>query len=139
MGTLGTPSGSPASRRPHAVGEAEGILAGTPVVYTVEWLVDTGAEVAVVQDRVGQCFDLSPTGATATGTTGGRAILMTRGMTVHVPTEDAMGGLSVRGSSRDVGVKSDNTGSNLVGVDQLADCGVTVEWDPLQRSGRLLR
>lgn len=134
---LGPPSGTPGSQRPHVVGEASGTRSGSPVTVGVEWLVDSGADVAVVQKQVGDCFDLTATGASASPTTGSRAILMNQGMTVGFDADDRMGGVTAVASGRDVGVKSDNRGTNLIGVDQLADVGATLEWDAAARYGRL--
>lgn len=135
--TLGPPAAAPNSRRPHTVGEVSGTKHGVPVDVGIEWLVDTGADVGVVQKSVGDRFDLIPTGASASPTAGRTAILMCRGLTVGFDAEDPSGTLVRRASARDVGVKSADTGSNLIGVDQLADAGVTLGWDPVARSGGL--
>lgn len=139
MGTLTTPGAAPGSRRPHAWGEASGPKHGKRVTRTVEWLFDTGADVTVVQKALGACFDLVATGASASPTTGRRAILMKKGLTVTVTVEDGSGARTASSTSVDVGVKRDNAGSNLVGMDQLAAVGAVLEWNPAKRTGRLLR
>jgi hypothetical protein len=135
--TLGPPKNAPASKRPHQWGEAAGSKGGRPVTVSVEWLFDTGADVAVVQKRVGDCFDTTPTGASASPTVGSGGILMVQGIMVSFETEDAMGQSSTVSSSNDLGVKNDNAGSNLIGVDQLADVGAKIWWDPSAQSGGL--
>jgi hypothetical protein len=136
---LGPPKNAPTSLRPHQWGEASGTERGQPVTVDVQWLFDTGADVAVVQKRVGDCFDTQPTGASASPTVGSGGILMVRGITVAFDAEDASGYSSTVTNSKDVGIKDDNSGSNLIGVDHLADAGVTIEWNPMLRSGRLTR
>ena len=138
MATLTTPAAARRSRRPHARGEARGSKRGRSVTKTVEWLLDSGADVTVVQKQVGDCFDLVATGASASPTTGSRGILMKRGMTVSVTVEDGTGVQRSAASALDVGVKPDNAGSNLVGMEQLAAAGAVLEWDPVRRTGRLL-
>jgi hypothetical protein len=37
----------------------------------------------------------------------------------------------------DVGVKPNNSGSEILGVDQLEHVGAAIEWDPSAQNGRL--
>jgi hypothetical protein len=138
MSTLAAPGAAPASYRPHAWGAASGLKYGHPTTRTVEWLFDSGADVGAVQKRLGDCFDLIATGATASPTTGPNAILMKRGMMVIMTVEDASGATRQVASRLDVGVKPNNAGSNLIGMDQVAEVGAVLEWDPMSRLGRLL-
>jgi hypothetical protein len=135
---LGPPASSPGSRRPYQAGHASGTKAGKPVRVAVEWLVDTGADIGVVRNGVGANFDLVATAASASPTTGGGGILVKRGLRVEFAAEDSAGASHAMASSLPVGVKSTNTGSDILGMDQLASVGVEVTWKPDVRTGALL-
>jgi hypothetical protein len=134
---LAPPAGSPASQRPYQVGRALGSKAGKPVQVTVEWLIDTGADIGVVRKAIGDRFDLTPTAASASPTTGGGGIIVKSGLRVEFRAEDHHGVSHTLLVSRSLGVKSNNNGSDIVGMDQLASAGVTVSWDPGGRTGAL--
>jgi hypothetical protein len=59
------------------------------------------------------------------------------GLDAEFTVEDAWGNSNTVQASGYAGVKSNNAGSNLLGVEPLAQVGATVEWDPSARAGRL--
>jgi hypothetical protein len=134
---LGPPAAKPSSQRPYQPGNASGTKAGAPVRVAVEWMVDTGAEIGTVTKRIGDSFDLVATAASASPTTGGGGILVKTGMVAEFMAEDNAGTQQALSSSSAVGVKSNNSGSEILGVDQLAALAVEVEWDPARRRGTL--
>jgi hypothetical protein len=134
---LGPPSASPTNQRPHQQGRALGTKAGAPVQLSVEWLVDTGADVGGVHQAVGNSFDLVATAASASPTTGGGGMIVKTGLQVEFTAEDAAGAAHTILASQAVAVKSNNSGSNVIGVDQLAGAGVTVDWDAAAQTGTL--
>jgi hypothetical protein len=117
-----------------------------PFEAEVEWLVDTGADVGVVQKQVGDLFDtVVVTALSASPTTGSTGIAMVTGIAAQFDLElpdDLLGSQKVSTpfiTSTPVGIKSDNRGSNLIGEDQLAEASACVFWDPNMRLGRLFR
>jgi len=134
---LGPPSWDPAQRRPHQGGEAKGYKRGRPVTVSVEWMADTGAELSVVTKDVGKRFDLTPVGGSASGTTGGGGIIIKSGMEIVFEVFDPAGKVVPITSSLDVGVKPNNVGSEILGVDQIDYAGAIIEWDPGTLKGRL--
>jgi hypothetical protein len=111
--------------------------AGKSVQVPVEWLVDTGADIGVVDKAIGDRFDLTSTGASASPTTGGGGIIVKAGLDAEFAAEDTSGASHTIRASLPVGVKSVTTGSNIVGMDQLASFSVTVDWDPAGGTGTL--
>lgn len=134
---LGPPSWDHAQRRPHQSGQARGNKRGLPVSVNVEWMVDTGAELSVVTKAVGARFKLTPAGGSASGTTGGGGIIVKSGMEVVFEVFDPGGSAVAITSSLDVGVKPNNDGSEILGVDQIDYAGAIIEWDPGTLTGRL--
>jgi hypothetical protein len=134
---LGPPSWDPAQRRPHQAGQARGHKAGQPVAVSVEWLVDTGAELSVVTRDIGRRFKLNPVGGSASGTTGGGGIIIKSGMDIEFEVFDSSGNAVPFTSSLDVGVKPNNDGSEILGVDRIDHAGAMIEWDPGTLTGRL--
>ncbi|MGQ0682030.1 hypothetical protein [Bradyrhizobium sp.] len=134
---LGPPSWNTAERRPHQSGQAKGMKHGNPVAVNVEWMVDTGAELSVVTNSVESNFDLTPVGGSASGTTGGGGIIIKSGMEVEFEVFDPSGNKVSITSNLDVGVKPNNAGSEILGVDQIDHAGAIIEWDPGTLAGRL--
>jgi len=138
--TLQAPSGSSSNLRPHIWGEASGLCAPHglhTVSCQVEWLIDTGADVGVVQKQLGDVFTKVTTGLSASPTTGGRGIQMVTGIDVTFTVEDPTGSPVSVTTRCPIGVKSDNSGSNLIGMDQVADVSAQVQWSPAPQSGKL--
>ena len=123
--------------RPFQVnGYVDGYKNGSAVSKMVEWLVDTGASVSVVTKNVGDLFDLTPTGASANATTGGAGIMMNTGLSVEFTVRNPAGNDFVHQSATlDVGKKPDNSGSEVLGMDQVAAVGAGVVWDPKSGTG----
>lgn len=134
---LGPPSWNATERRPHQNGQAKGMKNGNPVSVAVEWMFDTGAELSVITNSVESNFDLTPVGGSASGTTGGGGILIKSGMKVEFEVFDPSGSKVLITSNLDVGVKSNNAGSEILGVDQIDYAGAIIEWDPGTLTGRL--
>jgi hypothetical protein len=136
--TLGPPVGNPLNLRPHQLGRAFGAKRGVQVTVPVEWLVDSGADIGAVRKIIGDRFDLSPIGATASPTSGGVALMLKTGLTVEFTVENEAQGLQQVQSSLPVAVKSNDAGSNIVGMNQLASVDVWLMWNPSKRRGTLL-
>jgi hypothetical protein len=134
---LAPPSGNSSDRRPHQQGEARGFKSGLPVSADKEWMVDTGAQISVITKSNGDKFDLTAVGGSASGTTGGGRILVKSGLEMVFEVFDPAGVATTVTCSLDVGVKPNNKGSEILGMDQIADVGAIVEWDPGTRTGRL--
>ena len=136
--SLGPGSSDPTTHRPFQAGRVLGDENGVRVAENVEWLVDTGADIVAVWDRVGSRFDaVQAVGATASPTTGGGGMQVVTGIDAEFLVEDASGKMITRQVSGFVAVKSNNAASNVLGVAQLATAGARVEWDPSARSGSL--
>ena len=136
---LGPSKSDPASRRPFQAGRALGPQGASIVAEDVEWLVDTGADIAALWDSVGSQFpDAKPIAATASPTTGSETMQVFEGIVAEFETEDRVGAAAkVRADGR-VAVKLDDSGHNILGAEQLANAGARVAWDPGARRGRLL-
>lgn len=135
---LSAPSGASSNRRPHQLGRVHGTRTnGTPGSCRVEWLIDSGADVAVVQKQVGALFTTKATGATASPTSGGPGILMVTGLDIEMEIVSANYSYPRRVRT-DVGIKSSNDGSNIVGVAELDVAAVTLIWSAAQRAGALI-
>jgi hypothetical protein len=103
----------------------------------VEWLIDTGAVISVVTQGVANQFDLTPTGGSASATTGGGGILVKSGLKTEFEIEDLSGNSKTVTCSLDIGVKPNNKGSDILGVDQLNNVSAAIDWDPVYRTGKL--
>ena len=136
MDNLGPHSQRSSDQRPHQTGKAKGSKNGLPVEEEVEWMFDTGAAVSAITKSTASKFHLTSIGATALSTTGG-AIIMKTGLTMVfsiLDTENISGEVEC---SLAVGVKPNNMGSQIVGMDQLAHVCAKIQWDPQARKGRL--
>lgn len=131
------PSSRPLQQRPHQSGAAIGTKSSKPARANVEWLVDTGAELGCVRHTIGSQFDLAATGASASPTSGGVGILIMNGLEAEFNAEDAFGVSHTLRATQSVAVKSNNAGSDILGMDQLASLNVTIEWDPQVQKGTL--
>ena len=134
---LAPPSANAADHRPHQAGEARGYKWGLSVVSKIEWLIDTGAQISVVTKSKGALFDLLPIAGSASATTGGGGILIKSGLDMAFEIFDGAGLAKPVVGTLDVGVKPDDNGSEILGVDQLEKAGAVVEWDPSAGLGRL--
>lgn len=126
------PSGSD-PLRPFQVGGVSGQDVNGTGTQTrrVRWLVDTGAMVTVVLKKVGDEFVATPTGVTAGPTTGSTGIVMYEGLTAHYEVECSVCGVQhMADYANQIGVKSDNVGSNILGMDAIAASACDVLWDP---------
>src|SRR5262249_43367258 len=88
---LGPPTTNPNDRRPHQTGTAEGLSGGLLVTVSKEWMIDTGAQVSCITKDNADQFDLTPTGGSASATTGGGGILMKSGLTMKFEIIDSSG------------------------------------------------
>jgi hypothetical protein len=136
---LGPPRRNPSDRRPHQDGKANGFKNGLRITENKEWMVDTGAQISVITKSNGDKFDLTPLGGSASGTTGGGGILIKSGIEVELEVFDRHGVATTVTCSLAIGVKPNNKGSDILGMDQIANVGAVVEWDPDARTGRLQR
>jgi hypothetical protein len=134
---LGSPSFNASDHRPHQVGKASGRKARRPVTASKEWLIDTGAQISCITQSNANQFDLTLTGGSASATTGGGGILVKSGLTMWFEIFDKAGVLKSVSCNLDVGVKPNNSGSEILGVDQLESVRAAVEWDPSTQKGRL--
>jgi len=100
-------------------------------------MVDTGAQISCITKSNGDKFDLTPVGGTASGTAGGGGILVKSGLEMQFEVLDPHGAPTTVTCNLDVGVKSNNKGSEILGIDQIAHVGALVEWHPKARTGRL--
>jgi hypothetical protein len=125
---------------PHAKGSAEGTHNGAHASVNVDWLVDTGADICSVWADVGAAFDsTSCSGLSASSTSGSGGFQVVQGITAVFEVEDRDGNTRTLRSSGYVAIKSGNTQSNLLGMQQLAAAGAEVRWDPARTTGMLLR
>jgi len=70
-------------------------------------------------------------------TTGDATILIVSGLEAEFTVTDNTGTEKTVRSLRDMGVKPNDEGSDLLGMEQLADVAATVEWDPANGSGHI--
>jgi hypothetical protein len=134
---LGPPSTNPFDRRPHQMGKATGYKFGSFVSVSKEFLIDSGADISCITKSNADRFDLTATGGSASATTGGGGILVKSGLTMIFDIFDKVGNQKSVHCSLDVGVKPNNNGSDILGMDQLNHVSAAVEWDPAHRSGKL--
>jgi hypothetical protein len=119
------------------MGSAEGTKNGASAVVSKEWLIDTGAEVSAITNSNADNFDLTPLGATARATSTGAGLAMHSGLTMVFEVKDSTGKDVTVNCSLDVGVKPDDSGSEILGMDQIAHVNARVEWDPAALDGDL--
>lgn len=131
------PSGNPSDPRPHQHGKARGLKYGLPVAEDKEWMIDTGAQISVITKSNGDKFDLTAVAGSASGTTGGAGILIRSGLTMEFQIFDIAGSAKTVTCKLNVGVKRNDKGSEILGMDQIAHVGAIVEWDPKALKGRL--
>jgi hypothetical protein len=135
--SIGSPAGLTGSVCPNQQGKARGAKSGASVVQNVEWLVDTGADISAVWNSIGAVFHVTSIGATASGTTGGGGIQIVTGIIAEFEAEDASGNVHPVQGGPHMGIKSGNTGSNILGMDSLDAAGARVSWDPRSGAGLL--
>jgi hypothetical protein len=136
MGNLRARTPGSTDPRPFQAGHLEGTKGGLPLTASKLWLVDTGAMVsALTKDNADQ-FDLTPLGASAASTTGG-AMIVKVGATMVFPVLDRFGVENQRRRSLPVAVKPNNQGSDILGMDQVANVNAKVRWDPVTQDGDL--
>ncbi len=139
MGNLRASSKNPADQRPFQGGSVEGTKNGLPLTASKEWLVDTGATISCITKDNADQFDLTPTGGSASATTGGAGILIKTGLTMVFTVLHTSGTNRNERCSLPVGVKPDNAGDEILGMDQIADVGAIVRWDPSALDGDIYR
>jgi hypothetical protein len=135
MGNLSASSANSSDQRPFQNGSVEGTKNGIPLTASKEWLVDTGATVTCITKDNADQFDLTPMGGSASAVTGGGGILINTGLTMLFTVLRTSGTNQTVRCSLPVGVKPDNVGSEILGMDQLADVGAKVRWDPSALDG----
>jgi hypothetical protein len=135
MGNLHASSINPTDPRPFQVGRVEGTKHNRPVRATKEWLVDTGASISAITKSNADRFDLTPLGGSASGTTGGGGILIKTGLTVIFTVLQRSGYDGLARSALPIGVKPNDFGSEILGMDRLAACDAKVRRDPSARDG----
>jgi hypothetical protein len=121
-GNLRGDPAKPGTRRPGQAGTATGSKAGANVTATKEWLVDTGAHVSCLTAENAAKFDL-------TDAPGGRK----HGVTMHFHVTDADGNEKAVACSLDVLIGN----SDIIGMDQLAEIGAEIVWNPGKQTGRI--
>ena len=137
MGNLGSHSSRTSDRRPFQTGSAEGTKYGAMAVVSKDWLIDTGAEVSAITKSNADNFDLTPLGATAMATSTGAGLAMHSGLTMVFDVKASSGADVTVRCSLDVGVKPDDAGSEILGMDQIAHVKARVEWAPVAVDGDL--
>jgi hypothetical protein len=81
---LSTPTRSSADKRPHQTGKGIGVDRGSaPCSVSIEWMVDTGVEIACVTRATGANFRLKTVAGSASAPTGGGGILIKSGLTTE--------------------------------------------------------
>lgn len=135
MGNLRASSVNPRDQRPFQAGRVEGTKNKVPVTAAKEWLVDTGASISVLTMSNADQFDLTPLGGSASATTGGGGILIKAGLTIVFTVLQSTGSNRSVRCSLPIGVKPNNQGSEILGMDQLAHVGAKVRWDPSAQDG----
>jgi hypothetical protein len=109
----------------------------SPLEVQVAWLADTGATFAVVRDGIGRQFQSTSTGVQGSGTTGGGGIQYVLGLVAEFKAIDASGGTTTARCGRWMGIKDNDEGDDLLGMEQLACHDVKIEWDPRSGQGEL--
>ena len=98
--------------------------------------MDTGADISVLHNAIGNSFDVTPLALSASPTTGGGGIQVVKGIDAEFAVYDSSGMRTVRASGY-TGIKSGNTGSNLLGMNHVQAVGARVVWDPSTGQGTL--
>jgi hypothetical protein len=135
MGNLRASSANPHDPRPFQAGWVEGTRNKVPLTAAKEWLVDTGASISALTMSNAAQFDLIPLGGSASATTGGGGILIKAGLTMVFTVLDITGSNRWVRCSLPIGVKPNDQGSEILGMDQLAHVGAKVRWDPSAQDG----
>jgi len=135
MGNLSASSANPSDPRPFQHGSVEGTRNGLPLTASKEWLVDTGATLSCITKDNADQFDLTPTGGSASATTGGTGILIKTGLTMVFTVLQASGANCKERCSLPVGVRPNNAGSEILGMDQISYVGARLRWDPSALDG----
>jgi hypothetical protein len=139
MGNLTAFSSRSADPRPFQFGRVEGVTkSGVRLSKGKQWLADTGAAVSAITKSNADDFDLTTTAGTAFATSGGVGLLMKTGLTMFFEVEDSAGVAMEVKCALDVGVKPDDLGSEILGMDQIAHVNARIEWDPAARDGNIL-
>lgn len=133
--SLGPEPGVPGSRRPFQRGKARGKKDGRDVEVDKNWLIDPGADISKIRSDNARNFDLEATGGGAEGTTGA-AMSVFRGLTMRFKRINRRGEEENTDCSLNVAVAAG--GSNIIGMDQLAEANCRMEWDPVSRTGRIV-
>ena len=107
------------------------------MTVNVEWLVDTGAEVSAITNHNANQFDLVSVAGSVSATTGGGGIVIMSGVSTVFEMFDVLSNPQQMKCSRKIGVKPNNYGSEILGMDRVAHVSAVVEWDPTSRKGRL--
>ena len=136
---LGPHSANPTGVTPFQKGKVKGKKAGSDIDAPKEWLIDTGAQLSVVTKSNADLFDLHVQAGSASGTTGGGGILIKTGLTMVFEIIDTDDKSRQVECALSVGVKPNNFGSEILGMDQLATVKGAVDWNPGTRTGRLYK
>jgi hypothetical protein len=139
MGNLHVRSTDPDDPRPFQQGLAEGVKNHLPVTVAIEWLVDTGAAISALTWSKAMQFDLTPSGGMASPTTGGGGIPILGGVTMVFTVLEPTGVNQQVRCSLPIAVKLTDSGSDILGMDQLASSNAKVRWDPAALDGDLYR
>lgn len=137
MGNLHASPSNPRDPRPFQIGEIEGFKSGLLKTALKEWLVHTGAAISALTKDNADEFDLVPLGGSASATTGGGGILIKAGVVMIFTLLETSGVNRKVRCSLPVGVKANNSGSEILGMDQLASVQAKVRWDPSALDGEV--
>ncbi len=139
MGNLHARSADPNDPRPFQEGYVEGVRNHLPVKLAIEWLVDTGANVSALTQRKASQFDLTLSGGSVAATTGGGGMVMMSGVTMFFTVLEPNGSSQQVQCSLPIAVKPNDSGSDILGMDQLAFVNAKVRWDPTAQDGDIYR
>lgn len=117
---------TPGTRRPGQAGTAKGLKGDAPVTKDKEWLIDTGADRSVLTPANAANFTLTD------APDGGK-----KGVTMTFEVFDEEGKAKKVECSLPVDIK--DTSLNIIGMDQLAEVGAEIVWDPDKQKGRLYK
>jgi hypothetical protein len=126
--------------RPHQHGAAQGQAPdGSNANESKNWLIDTGAQISCISEANARNFKTTPTGGTAGGVEHGGGLVIVSGVTMvfNVATDDP----AYPGGGRNVSCSlpvAITPASDIIGMDQLANQHVHVEWSPATSTGRLI-
>lgn len=135
MGNLHTSSANPSDPRPFQKGRVEGSKKGRAKTALKEWLVDTGANISALTKDNAEQFDLTLLGGSVSATTGGGGILIKVGLAMVFTVLETSGSNRTVRCSLPIGVKPNNSGSEILGMDQLASVNAKVCWNPSAQDG----